>query len=228
VKAYDVGHAPAFLASKWQHVQLLISPHEMEKLMADFNGALFFSMLGPTAKNSFSMSEFLDVYKGYIKALLLGPVADDPFRFYFTSIITIDPDAVAEVILKDSRRLIQPLEPLLQMRPHKFDYSPIDGVFRPMVNGQKSISWGVQISYPQLFQDADTRVVYNALEHKFKNLTLFRALQSFIRRETLPTPFIVHNTLTNVPMRLGKECFSWINGHQELVIQNIQVRNYTQ
>ena len=198
----------------------------MKTLLETLGDVLFFSTLGPSKECRFLKDDFIKSYEHYLQVLMTDVVLDEPFRFHFTTIITKSEDAIATIALPDGRHMVQPLKPILQMRPHRLGYSRVDGEFRPLVFGQKSISWGVQISYPQLYQDPKNRVVSNALDEElFENTSLYYALKDFIRKQTLPTPFVVDGAITRVPMRLGKDCFSWINGHKELTLQGVEVCN---
>jgi len=52
------------------------------------------------------------------------------------------------------------------------------------------------------------------IELKFS--PLFQKIKVWIRDNTRATPFLVDGERKNVPMRLGKKCFSWINTHPGL------------
>ncbi len=214
-----------FLASKWLHIQLLVDPESMERLFATLGDVFLYQVLGPVApeKALIQHAHFFDAYRRYVQALKEGIVSEETFRGFFTAVMTKTQEAVCGMDLEDGRILIQPVLPLLQMRPHRFVYSSVDEKFRPMVFGKTSISWGVQISYPQLFQDARDRSVHNALTDGFVNHELFRKVQAFIRQETIATPFEVAARVTRVPIRIGKSCLSWINEHRELQANHIRV-----
>ena len=111
--------------------------------------------------------------------------------------------------------------PVVQLRPHRFSYSAVDGKFRSMVMGTQTISWGVQFSYPQFCQLPDASV--HQVNDSFPNTAVFKQLQRWVRHNTIPTPLKVDGTRTNVPIRLGKNCIPWIHRHPHLIQQNIIV-----
>jgi hypothetical protein len=213
-----------FLASKWLHIDFLVTHHEIERLLLFLqkeHGSLFlFSTLGVQKKgqNQIAIHDFLQAWKEYIEALQKSsPIQETAFRFFFTGCITKSEEAVSFIPIGEDRESIMPHTPCLQMQPHRFSYSKLDGKFRSMVLGKNSLSWGIRISYPQLYQIPNTRTVEDALdESRFPNAALFSSVRSWIRHNTLPTPIIIHDKRVNIPIRIGKECLPWINNHPEL------------
>jgi hypothetical protein len=90
-----------------------------------------------------------------------------------------------------------------------------------MSMGVKAIFWGIQISYPQIYQDPKSMELLKVGESN--NSELFALVRSWVRDATRPTPFVVSGMKTNVPIRLGKQCFSWIGAHPQLKEQGIVV-----
>lgn len=219
-----------FLASKWLHIQFLIDSEEMKLLLQALHPVFLFSTMGiqQAGKNALSIEHFLERYSDYIE-LLKGATRpqDQDFRFYFTLIMAATLDGVQALLVGENREIIRPFLPVLQMQLHRFDYSKVDGKIRPMVLGKDTISWGVQISYPQLFQDHVTRKVHAANNAAlFPNAALFRKLQLWIRAHTLPTAFLAKGVRINSPIRIGKECLHWIECHPELKERGLTIYNY--
>jgi hypothetical protein len=52
---------------------------------------------------------------------------------------------------------------------------------------------------------------------------LFRKIQLWSREATRATPFVLEGKRINVPIRIGKNCLSWIGNHPQLQSQNIGV-----
>jgi hypothetical protein len=206
-------------ASKWLQIPLLLDSDEMKDLfdaMGDFWIAL---ATGVTKEGEgfISKEEFLDCYQAYVNALKSGQMPTDPrIRPYFSSVLTCTLDALYTVSVGQQQQLLKVDKPVIQLQLHRFDYSQADGKFRSMVFGQNSIFWGVQFSYPQLYQDEKFQVKQVRETEEFPNTALFKRLQKWMRAHTVATPFIVENKLINVPIRLGKKCFAWINHHPQL------------
>lgn len=218
--------AKPFLASKWLHIQLLIDADEMGELFKELQDFYLFSTMGikPIGENTLSKEAFLGAYARYIELLKTGHTPNDAdFRFFFTAVMTLSIDALQALDIAAGKEMIRPLEPCVQLQLHHFDYSLSDGKIRPMVFGKETISWGLQFSYPQLFQDPSTRDVVQA--NQYANFALFRKIQLWVRSSTLPTPFIIDGKMQREPIRIGKKCFSWIKNHPELSGRGLSVQS---
>lgn len=218
---------PPLQASKWLQIQVLADATEMAHLFESLGDFQIF-MTGTVCaahEGEISKSDFLKLYAGYINALKQGHLPDEGlYRQAFSSIFTTDPSHLFQVLVAGDRRIIRLSNPVLQLQMHKMAYSQVDKKFRPMVLGKDCIFWGLQFSYPQLYQD-EAKEVYKALnEEKFPDSRLYLQLQKWIRQETVPTPFIVDEKQINVPMRIGKNCLAWIDKHPQLIAQKIQVK----
>ncbi|MBA3720841.1 MAG: hypothetical protein H0W88_00395 [Parachlamydiaceae bacterium] len=218
---------PSLQASKWLTIPVLLDVQEMEKLISHLGNFGIFLVSGPVAASQAEIGhqDFINCYKKYIDALKKGemPVQDVFWRTCFSSVWTVTSDVLYAISIEGDRQLIKAERPVIQLQPHKFDYSEVDGKFRSMVLGPQSIVWGIQFSYPQLFQNDLFEVKTVNESPEFPNTTLFKLLQRWIRNNTVATPFIVHEKRTNSPIRLGKLCFDWINIHPQLLERGIRV-----
>ena len=220
--------APHYMASKWIHFDLLIEKEGMQSLLKSLGEPLYlFSTLGIAQKDAHHLDifRFLEVWQNYINVLKEGRMPQDAdYRFYFTAAITKTLSAIRALDIGSDKEIIIPYEPLLQMQIHRFSYSLADQKFHSMAFGEKSISWGVRISYPQLYQYPETRTVEDACNTvQFKNAELFLALRRWVRSNTQATPFIVNGKKVNDPMRISKECLSWINNHAGLQLAGLSL-----
>ena len=218
-------------ASKWLQVQALLSVNELKGLFKSLEedlGTIFLFSCGvvwPKDKQELPQQEFFEVYQSYIHCLMNGQNPDHVlYRSKFSPAMTLSTDSLFTIPVGDDRQIIRVSRPVIQLQSHNIDYSTVDKKFHSMVFGADSIAWGIQFSYPQLFQDNETKQVEMVKNNKaFPNSLLFQHLQKWIRKETIPTPFIAEGKLINVPMRLGKECLTWINQHPQLIRKNISV-----
>jgi hypothetical protein len=204
-----------FLASKWLHLDFLVDQKEFETLFCE--PFFLFSTLGvqPQGKNTITKEQFLTTWQCYIDTIQSGSIVqDNDYRFFFTAILTQDLGAIRALDLPDNKEIIIPYEPIVQMQLHRFAYSEADGKFHSQAFGKTSVSWGVRISYPQLFQSPTSREVLAG--NSFSNIKLFKHIQSWLREVSIATPFIVQGRRMNVPIRLGKNCLPWINKHSDL------------
>lgn len=215
-------------ASKWLSVALLIDSHEMQSLF-DSLGPFFIFTVGNICKKGegiISQETFLSCYADYVNALKTGIIPEDSnYRTIFSSAFSYAEDHLYALNVNESSQLIRIAKPIVQCQMHNLDYSTADGKFRPMVFGKDSVLWGVQFSYPQLFEDPKTHAVHKVEDRaEFPNTQLFKKIQKWTREHTVPTPFIILETVINVPMRLGKACFEWINSHPQLKQKSFKVK----
>lgn len=219
---------PTLQASKWQKSPALLDDVEMEDLLSSLGDMQLYYCGGVLEKGqeSLPLFVFLEKYRSYISQLKSGVIPDsNEFRFFFSAFMTTTTDALYTIPVQSDKVLVRVSKPIVQMQMLNFHYSDIDDSFHGGVFGPDSIAWGVQFSYPQLFQDTVTKeidMVRNS--SKFPNSQLFLQLQKWMRQNTIPTPFIVKDKIINVPLRIGKKCLSWINAHPQLIQKHLSVQ----
>lgn len=213
-------------ASKWQKLPLLIDVEEMQSLLTALGPFWMVQISGliPLGQEILYPEAFLDVYQHYITSLKKGEdPKDSRLRSYFSSVWTTFLEALYAVKMNERQGLVKVQHPVIQLQAHRCDYSFADGSFRSMVMGVDSISWGIQFSYPHLYQDEQLQVLTVREGPQFPNTSLFKRLQQWVRSHTIPTPFEVEGKVVKVPIRLGKKCFSWINIHPQLQAKGLRV-----
>jgi len=215
-----------FQASKWLHWQALLDEKEMVGLCEHLTpfSIHIVSTLVKEPHGRISRAEFLGEYTAYITAVKEGKEPDEKrCRPFFSSIFTRDCSALY-AMEAGGKYLIKPLLPVVQLQLHHVFHSSVDGKFYPKVHGTDSITWGVQFSYPQIFQDPTTRDIVK-VDHsaRFPNTALFAELTGWLRANTLPTPFVVDGQRVNQPIRLGKQCWEWISVHPHLARKGISI-----
>jgi hypothetical protein len=205
--------------SKWLKVQVLLDEDEMKDLLQCLQFPFFVVVSEPvTAEEAvISSEEFLKKYAEYVQILKEGKIPPtEEFRRFFSCAIASSLESFYAIPVKE-KFLIKPIKPVLQLQAHHFFYSDLDGKFHPMVLSPDSISWGLQISYPQMAQDLQTRQIAKVADTpEYPNTALFTKLMKWMRGSTLPTPFEVKGARTNSPIRVGKKSLSWIKKHPQL------------
>lgn len=213
-------------ASKWQQSPVLVDASEMKELI-EFLGQFWIVQISgviPLGQEIIPPETFLEVYSDYIEGLKQGTFSKDPrLRSCFSSIWTTTLETLYAVPINQEQCLVKIFEPVIQLQPHRFDYSAADGKFRSMVLGMDSIHWGLQFSYPHLYQDERLQVHTVREGSQFPNTALFKKLQQWVRAHTIATPIEVEGRRVNVPIRLGKKCMSWINHHPQLCLKGLRV-----
>lgn len=210
-----------FNASKWLKHPALLSVEEMQEVLA-----LPFSIhiVSDVVKESeISKEQFMDDYRAYIQGLKTGEVKN--FRRTFSSVFTTTSQFLEKKEVKPDHFLVKPIKPVVQLQFHHFLPSSADGKFYPMVVSQDSVSWGIQFSYPQLFQDPVTTQIQK-VDDSFPNTGLFRQIAQLIRKLTVPATFIWKGQKTSTPIRIGKQCFGWIASHPQLAAKGIEMHVY--
>ncbi len=213
--------------SKWLKIQVLLDCEEMESLLSALR-PLFFVVVSEIVHTDQAMiasASFHEKYAEYVHLIKQGQVPPtDEFRRYFSSAMSTSLDVFYAIAAGSDKVLVKPLRPVVQLQAHHFFYSDLDQKFHPMVLSEDSVTWGLQFSYPQLFQDPKTRQVVKVSDTvEFPNSALFLKLLKWIRSSTLPTPFEKGGARVNSPIRIGKKSLAWIKNHPQLKKRGITI-----
>ena len=211
-----------YQGSKYLKYQVLCDAEELQKLLTRLGPFSIYLLTGIGDGEPVSPAYFLEEYGSWIDGMKRGGLPTDAeLRRLLAAAWTAEGDALWKQQVSGNRFLIKMAKPVVQVQAHFFTYSPIDAVFRPMTMGSASIFWGLQFSFPQIYQDPKTMEFHEVDESP--NGELFQGIKQWVRDETRPTPFVAAGRRTNVPIRLGKNCFPWIHRHPQLIEQKIGV-----
>ncbi len=214
----------ALQVSKSRKLPVLINLEEMEALLASLGTFSIFDVSRPVTVEEMEISpkDFLFHWGRYVEGIVTGKLIDEaPLRPYFSAVFTTTPDALYAIALANGKYLIKAKEPVIQLQRHHFIFS--EG-FHSGVMGEGSITWGIQFSYPQLYLDPKTNQIGKVIKNStFPNTELFQKLAKWVRSYTSATPFVFEEKQINEPMRLGKQCFDWINHHPTLKEKQLHV-----
>lgn len=208
-----------YQGSKWLKFQVLCQRDEIERLFARLKPFFIFPLTGIVDGNPISEENFLIEYESWIAGLKEGRVPEDrALKKILAAAFTQDLEALWLQKVPGTGYLVKMAQPTLLVQAHSFSYSEIDGVFRPMSMGLQSIFWGLQFSFPTIYQDAKTMEL-----KEVERIKLFEEVRLWVREETRATPFMVGEKRINSSIRLGKGCFSWIGKHPQLGKQGISI-----
>lgn len=211
-----------YQASKYLKYQVLCEVDELARLFERLQSFSIYPLTGLTDGEEIEKRAFLSEYGSWIQELKEGRLpTDGQLRKVLACAWTAEKEALWKQEVPGKRYLVKMAKPLIQVQAHFFTYSSLDGVFRPMTMGPHNIFWGLQFSFPQIYQHPKTMELLEVEEGL--NSELFQKIKVWVRDETRPTPFLVGEKRTNVPIRLGKSCFSWIHQHPQLQEQKIGV-----
>lgn len=211
-----------YQGSKYLKYQVLCDAEELRTLFENLEPFSIYPLTGLLDGSPIEKEGFIREYGDWINELKEGRIpSDGSIRKILACAFTAEEEALWKQAVPGGRYLIKIAKPVVQVQAHFFTYSPLDKVFRPMSMGSESIFWGLQFSFPQIYQDPKTMEFLEIDESP--NADLFQKIKQWTRDFTRATPFIVEQTRVNVPIRLGKNCFSWIHKHKQLQEQKIGV-----
>lgn len=219
------------LVSKLLKIPVLLDEEDLENLfdflLKQFSNFYIFPSSGLCQKDQehISLSNFLSTYAHYVGFLKRGEnPPPSTFRSCLSAIWTLNLDTVFAMEVGNDKRLIKPKKPIIQIQPHHFIYSQEDKKIRSMVFSKESITWGLHLTYPQLYQDAKTQDIYSFNDiNYFPNTPFFKAIQKWIRDQTRATPFLIEGKTLYFPMRISKKALSWVGNHPQLYQKDIKV-----
>lgn len=211
-----------YQGSKYLKYHVLCDADELGRLFDQLGNFYIFRLTGLGDGEPIEKREFLEKYAEWIRELQSGRVPQDSaLKELLAAAFTLETEALWKLQVPKNRYIVKLSKPVVQVQAHFFTYSPVDEVFRPMTMGQANIFWGLQFSFPQIYQDPKTMEFLETDESS--NSGLFSSIKHWVRNETRATPFVIDGKKTNVPIRLGKNCFSWIHSHPQLKEQKIGV-----
>jgi hypothetical protein len=208
-----------YQGSKWLKFQVLCEQAELERLFLRLRPFYILPLTGIVNGHPLSEESFLAEYGSWIAGLKEGRVPEDfALKKILAAAMTDDLDSLWLQEVPGKGYLMKMAKPVLLAQAHSFSYSKMDGVFRPMSMGLQSVFWGIQFSFPSLYQDAKTMELREVERGK-----LFEEVRLWVRQETRATPFVMEGERINSPIRLGRGCFSWIGRHPQLMSQGISI-----
>ncbi len=217
---------PSLQASKWLSFQLLLDPIEMSALLDILEPIVFYRVGLPLilGEEKRSKEDFLHAYQQYCKSLSLQKIPDSGFfKKEFSNALTADINDLSFKELEGGRLIGTIIHPVLVMQLNNLSYSQEEGMFRAMVHGLNTITWGVQISFPQLYQDAQSGEVLESFKEGLPNAQKFKKLRHFVQDETVAACFFVEGKSVQATVRIGKKAQEWVNQHPQLLERNIRV-----
>ncbi len=217
-------HEGQFQAAKWLKIQALLDPVELSDLLSLCPPTWIYPLSGLFALGDVAVPKerLTSVYAEWIDCLKSGQVLDPvQLRLWNALCWTRRPEAVWLQEVPGNRYLVKVGEPVVQIQVHYMSYSEADLEFRSMALGQSAIFWGLQFSFPQVYQDPKTLELIEGA--RGENWELFQHIRHYVREETLPTPVMINGKRKNLPMRLGRRCFSWIGMHRALTKQGLSI-----
>jgi hypothetical protein len=215
----DLKKEGVYQGSKWLKFQVLCDKAELNSLFIALEPFFIFPLTGVVDGKMIFPEKFLEEYGLWIEDLKKGMIPEPSrLRALLACAFIENSDSLWLQEIPERGYLVKIAKPIVQVQSHYFTYSIEDHVFRPMSMGTESIFWGIQFSYPQIYQDPQTLELKTSPKNR-----LFETIRRWVREVTRPTPFIVNQERVNSPIRIGKNCMEWITDHPQLIARNIGI-----
>lgn len=213
--------------SMWLSQAFFLPPNEFKELidlLLPFYMVKTDSVLA-AEEGLFNKEDFLKAYEHYFTAVTSNqPLNDDEVRFFFQCVWTISLDTLYRIKLSEEKHIIKLSMPSIMVQHHRLHYSKDDKTFRSMVFGKDTFPFGLQLSYPQLYQDPKSCNLEKVLlSDKFINSKLFTKARQWFRDKTRPMSVLLENKKVTIPVRISKSSSEYLHHIQALTQNHITV-----
>ncbi len=191
----------------------LLTEEQLASLLDHLAPSFLMPVSGVLGPDEFFLGrdEFLRRYRDYLEASFSGSSIDGRG---LTLLMTPAIEDAYAMEVRPGGYLIKALAPMIQIRAHDFIFSPEERAFHSSIHGSGAIPWGIQFSYPQIATDPKSGEVIEVLKSEACVCSpLFKKLTSWMRRETMPTPFLARGERKVATFRVGRESQEWAAGH---------------
>lgn len=214
--------------SKWISIDLLIDSNELNSLLTFCGSPLLLTMQNLSQSNPFYLDHaiFLQKYEAYIADLKKGSIPNfQEIRTYFYLFMTSHLKGISIKEFSADKKKLFYNNPLIEFKPICLNFSKVDQTVRVMPLSPRGILWGFKISFPGIVQKHQSSAIEPVSFKHDPNGILFSRVRKWIRDHTKAAPFLIGSKKVNLPIRLGKKCFNWINHHPQLNATEIHI-NY--
>lgn len=205
--------------SRWASLEFLLDLSEIHEL---FQRLKPFHILSPYAgenQDPFCQTEqeFLSAYEQYLSALKGKEKIDlSLYRKMFTTFFSRNIEDIYRVPLASGKEMLKIERPFIQIKPIVLNVSSIDQSIHVSALNPTGILWGLQASFPQLFQKPNSADIDKVNPKEDVNAELFKTLRGYIREKTKPVKFEVQDREIQTNFRVGEKCLEWIHQHSGL------------
>ncbi|MBX9924346.1 MAG: hypothetical protein K2Y01_09570 [Rhabdochlamydiaceae bacterium] len=196
-----------FRASKWLKHAVLLSVDELRSLLSVLSSFVLIPASGLLTEASWQVSEqeFLEKYASYLDWMKLHETLPPPsLRRFFSLMLSNSLDPFYAVAVPDEKIAIKASLPVIQIQLFHCFFSSFDHQIRSMVASPESFGWGIQISYPQIYEHPKTHQFAKVLlEEGFPNSKPFKEMVFWLRKNTQPVA-LQEDGRAYAPFRIGK------------------------
>lgn len=203
--------------SKWLKHAALLSTKEMEDFLSSLGSFFLIPAAGLVSLENWQITkeDFFLQYQSYVEWLTLHSELPSPAsRKFFTLMHSSSLDDFYAVPTSSERFVIKARRPVIQIQLYHCFISRFDGQIHPMALSQESFSWGIQISYPQIYEDPVTHQFSKVMLAKdFNNTEVFKEMVQWFRKNTKPVSLEIKEQKIYAPFRIGKESENLVSSH---------------
>lgn len=212
--------------SKWISIDFLIDPSEMKNLFESLNPFVLISPFyeEPNSPHVLTSKTFLEAYSQFIMHSQNGenPNYHELKEFLFVMMMPSIEGVFLKPITSQKNALIFQA-PYLEIKPIALSLSQVDHSLRVVPMQKSLVWWGLRCSYPQIVQDSKTLQMTTISQSEHPLGQLFKKFRIWIRENTRATPFVTDIKKVTHPIRLGKDCLSWIQKHPLLKTTHLRI-----
>lgn len=202
-----------YRVSKWMNFQLLLNESELLELFKEIEvqHLLCLSHVGIYEDLYLSKQNYLNLYAKYLELLQKDTILESREIIKKLNVaIAYDFQDFYKIPLPDDKILIKMKSPSIQIKPFHFVYNHELEKFLPNVCSSSTIYFGLEISFPQIFQDPKTFVIKHIFkDQKLKSAQQFKKIRSFVRDHTQPARFQIKDNVKVATFRIGKKCINF-------------------
>lgn len=194
--------------SRARSQRVLLDPEEMNSLFQVLGS---FFLFRTATKNELpaqdDRTEWRLLYEEYIEQLKLGDVGR---AVLLSAFIAPSKESFYALSTPSKKIQIRPREPIIQITHHTFSFNPEEGQFYSQIFGAEALSWGVEWSFPLLFEEPFSKEVFKLTDaERWPALLLFKKWEGWLREHTEPVKFLSREKKEIAPFRIGKKAKSW-------------------
>ncbi|MES2199773.1 MAG: hypothetical protein V4489_06360 [Chlamydiota bacterium] len=208
----------ALHCSKWVKHAVLLDREEMESLWEVLASCIIISPIQKVSKEKWQVSKehFFTWYEKYLSWLRLEDDFPPPdLRKEFTLMLSTFVEAFYAVSLSSDQFLIKARCPVIQIQIYHCFISKFDRKIYPMAMNADSFTYGLQISYPQIYEEPHVgKFKKMLLEKDFPNTILYKQIVQWLRNHTKPATFFLGDKEEVAPFRVGKKEKDGIGDHK--------------
>ncbi len=209
-----------FRSSKWLKHAVLLSVEELSSFFSVLGSYFLIPSSGLVSEKNWNVDfkDFQRQYSLYLDWMEDKTILPPPeMRRFFSLMLSVSLDIFYAIPIAPDKLAIKPTRPVIQIQMYHCFFSSFDHQIRSMATSQDSFGWGIQIAYPQVYEDPKTHQFSKVLlDEGFPNSKPFKEMVSWLRKNTQPVPLQEGDGRSYAPFRIGKNSLEKRETHKGL------------